>query len=795
MTPRTRTSNRDADYKVYYSKKVPQQVRFPHRRKTVRRPEPAEQDVGKKRQMTFLPEKMKQRKIKDGDNSEETETDEEHTAQDAAADEAMASTPQNRSANKKRKESDIHEEYGESASMSVKRRIRTTAPKEERSRTLRRQSTMTQIADGRRPSTTADEPDFKPVRRRSRASWGGMGNTERDKKQRTLTQMVPGMGRLSKEELEELSSLDADLEDDDTNNNTVSQTLIEQGLLTINPPIRTPSSVQRSGDVENNQVQVQVQVQEETEHGVLAALRPGSPVIVQSVEMTEGVDEQDYQPTRFIEALTLGTRQSTRRTPAQQPSKKVGERRGSVKPRFSLLSTPEKRRVFEIPSSQSPVESILSTQVSPQKPKTSALREETSVTTIVAETPSKRRQVVFQEPTISPAPPAYLRKFASTIQDSEDEDESDLEYEVAEQDQMSISDHEYIGAETQAILHSIDLACAHESGNISSDEPESSEEVEEATVRQVPYKPSPELGESWAPVMYDDSGPGFESYQSSRLGTKSQLPQDANTSKESLPVIDQTHYISQLDLIRGTQAPTQTGDFPSTPPIRHHPDEDLPSTPMELMDESSDDEEAVAGPSRRRTLQRKILEPPSTLIHQSTDLDGEPVQVPRSPTTDRETQQSHSSKAEQQLQNEWLSYSQYVHARPPHSSSMHAAADSLSYNATSRLPKTEVLSSPTRIQHSQATTVDETTPKKNRTQRMVSANTTPHRSSKSQPLISPERPPSLFIPSSFPSPSRTAMGEWSSPIAARTQNFLGSSQALGSLENFSIPPPPPMEYD
>ena len=172
------------------------------------------------------------------------------------------------------------------------------------------------------------------------------------------------------------------------------------------------------------------------------------------------------------------------------------------------------------------------------------------------------------------------------------------------------------------------------------------------------------------------------------------------------------------------------------------------------------------------------------------------MQVPRSPSTDRETQQSHSSKAEQQLQHEWLSYSQYVHSRAPGSSSMRAVPDAYSYNATPHIPnKGALVSSSARMQHSQATTVDELTPKKNRTQRVVSANTTPHRNSKSQPFISPEKPPSLFIPSSFPSPSKTAMEGWSSPVAPRMQNVYGSSQVMDSLEDFSIPLPPPIEDD
>jgi hypothetical protein len=72
MTPRTRSTNKDANYKVYYSKKVPQQIHFPHRRKIVRRPLP--KDASDKKQMRFLPDKMRVRR--DVVDSEE-EVDEE----------------------------------------------------------------------------------------------------------------------------------------------------------------------------------------------------------------------------------------------------------------------------------------------------------------------------------------------------------------------------------------------------------------------------------------------------------------------------------------------------------------------------------------------------------------------------------------------------------------------------------------------------------------------------------------------------------------------------------------------
>ena len=788
MTPRTRTSNQDASYKAYYSKKVPRQVQFPHRRKLVRRrPQPSVQEGQEKRQMKFLPERMKQASLNDDQGSGEEETDEEPTVQTTTT---KTETPVNKRLDKKRKSDGIREESGsedEPAAASSKRRRRTAPLKEASGRTLRRQSTMTQLADGRRPSFGDDEPDFKPANRRSRVSWGGSG-VERDKKQRTLTQMIPGMGRLSKEELDELRDMDADLEDDGVDNDNVSQALMEQGLLEVD---MFAKSYDKSHSVKS---------QEEEEASLLAAPQPQISAIVPSVEATSGNDDEDYQPTQFIEAPILRIRQTPRRKAAQQQPIQTHGSQKSAHSRFGLLSTPEKRRVLEIPSSQSPAESVLSTQISPQRSTSSVLRERTNNMTTVMETPSRRRQVTFKEPSIQPVPPPRLRKFESTIQDSENE-ESDLEQDMEDQDDMDQVHQavhgQNIGTETQLVLDQIDRACADKDKGQST-RSEFPGKAMEPTARQRPYQPSPELGESWAPVLYDDDGPEIASYRSSRSGAKSQSVRNVGASSQMLPLLDNNNAVSQLGLAEDSQARAVVDDIPSTPPaMQLRSDEGLPSTPMVLRDDTSeDDEEPELMPTPKPTVQRTVVNPPSTLVHQPTDLDGEPVQVPRSPSTGRETQQSHSSKAEQQLQHEWLSYSQYVHSRAPGSSSMRAVPDAYSYNATPHIPnKGGLVSSSARMQYSQATTVDELTPKKNRTQRVLSAHTTPHRNSKSQPFISPEKPPSLFIPSSFPSPSKTAMEGWSSPVALRTQNVYGSSQVMGSLEDFSIPLPPPIEDD
>ncbi|KAF1930019.1 uncharacterized protein M421DRAFT_419048 [Didymella exigua CBS 183.55] len=797
MTPRTRTTNKDANYKVYYSKKIPKQVRFPHRRKTVRRPDPVQQDGVDKRQMKFLPEMMRQERTHKQRNSEEEETEEESAVQEVVvAKNDEKSTPVHQKKGRRRKSDDVQEDSAsgdEPEVSSSKRRRRTAAPKDERSRTLRRQSTMTQLADGRRPSFGDDEPDFRSVKRGSRASQvSASTKRERDKKQRTLTQMIPCMGWLSKEELEELSDLDTDLKHVQKYNDVISQPLIERGPVEVNEPAAMTEPVRQYPDIEEDPHNDR----EHDQDDLPAEAHLQSFLAFQSVKTAANNDEDDYEPTQFIEAPTLRTRQTPRRTAKNQLLSNAPGSEKSAKSRFSLLSTPEKRRVFEIPSSQSPAESVMSTQVSPQKIDRSAFRERKINSIVVTETPSKRQHVTFQEPTVQPAPPVHLRKFESTIQDSEDEG-SELDDDTSTQrpsgDSQRTLRGQAISADTQAVLLQIDRACADDDEGLNVDYRDTPDEPEELLTRSIPCQPSPELGGSWAPFIYDDVGPQYESDRSSLASANSQSFRAAESSKELSPMLYQSHDVSQLDLT--TQASILADDIPSTPPmVRPPPSDDLPSTPMVIRDESSDEEEAASEPIPPRTVQRYVPEAPSTLIHQFTDLDGEPVQVPRSPSAERDTQQSHSSKAEQQLQNEWLSYSQYIRARAPNSSSMHVTADPFSYNARHPNPGPFKTSS-SRMQYSQATTVDELTPKKNRTQRPTSANTTPHRAGTSQSFVSPDKPPSLFIPSSFPSLSMAAMEGWSSPVMAKTQNVHGSSQVLGSLEDFSIPLPPPLEDD
>lgn len=239
------------------------------------------------------------------------------------------------------------------------------------------------------------------------------------------------------------------------------------------------------------------------------------------------------------------------------------------------------------------------------------------------------------------------------------------------------------------------------------------------------------------------------------------------------------------------ELPVPIEKVPSSPPIINTTVEDTcPSTPMAIMDSSDEEDDLDYTPQNT-----DILQPASALVLQSNNLIEEPIQVPRSPASQHETQQSHSSKAEQQLQKEWFSYSQYVNTNAPQSSSMHVAHDKFSYDATPKLPlpSTQYHDSAHPMSQSQATTIDEDTPRRSRIQYIpISANTTPHKIDNPQLSVSPCKLPLLFVPSSFPSPTKVRMEEWSSPVLETTQNLWEGGYGA-SLEDFSIPPPPPSD--
>lgn len=852
MTPRTRSSNKDANFKVYYSEKVPQQIRFPHRRKVVRRPSAAAKYGEDKKQMRFLPEKMRVRRdAVDSEEEDDEDEDEENEEDGGVAIGSEDGEEENTSGDKtvtgrdrKRQRETIKFESGDddeepvrptpkrrrtAAGPRSKRRSRQVEPESgneadatsshtrqevDRSRTLRRQSTMTQLVEGRRPMSDTEEPAFKPVKRGPRLSWGGQSRKAKDKKQRTLTQMVPGMKPLeivSDEDMEEgLSDKEAEEKDSQAYGEAIAARLAQEGLIQ-----------EKSDEIEG-----------EHSEGMNNAGDDSAPadsliapsVVVHSIEDNTDEDEQSYQPTQFIEAPSTRTRRSPRRTfavkpQAPQPTKPLPtETRKTAKSKFGLLSTPEKRRIREIPSSQSPPESPLSTQVSPSKAHRSPLQERSGNTTQVVDTPSKRKQVTFQIPTKVPIPPPTLRKFRSVIQDSEDE-EDDLIEEDKDRSGHHVGAHTQalvqnlhntahgrdIGTETQAVLDQIDHACADANEDADRRSRDSSEELG-VSIFDREYESSPELGDLLQPRNAHQME---DSYRTAHVGVKQEPAHGDDMSDPVVPelsleqevhspyrtahagvkqeqshsdaLLGDTHVPLDSELVSTSTELPSTTQVPSSPPIIQQPVEDTcPSTPLVIMDSS--DEEDEPGPTPPPKSTHTITQASSHTLQQSADLNGESVQVPRSPTAQPDTQHSHSSKAEQQLQNEWFSYSQYVEARPTHTSSMNVAHDKFSYDATFK---------PAAAPHymSQATTVDEVTPRKNRTQHTISTHTTPRKIASSQPFSSPSKPPPLFIPSSFPSPAKARMDEWSSPVYGRTQD---TGYNGGSLEDFSIPLPPPL---
>jgi hypothetical protein len=853
MTPRTRTSNKDANYKVYYSKKVPQQVHFPHRRKTVRRSLGAANNGGEKRQLKFLPEKMRIKRTETvGDSDDDSDEDieeggvlikSEPELEEIEEHESRGKAAKSRTKKRRSDAADIHDEEDDDDVVrpAPKRRRQAAAPsssrrskvkieaaeedsaepspsdqKPDRSRTLRRQSTMTQMVERRRPLSDTEEPAFKPVRRTPRLSWGGQGKKGKDKKQRTLTQMVPGMKPLellSDDDMQGLSDAEAEERESQAYGEAIAARLAGEGLIQEESDKNkvTPEEAEASGGVQSQNNDGEDGGAPLAEHDLSLP-----SVVVRSVEDSEDeTDGESYQPTQFIDAPVTRTRRSRRQLSAvkqrepQRVEASATAERFTRKSKFGLLSTPEKRRVRVIPSSQSPADSPLSTQVSPSKASRLPLKERAGNDQGM-ETPSKRKQVTFDEPTKELNLPPSLRKFKSTIQDSEDEDDESLEADennstndVGQGTQALIngigkSSHGIaVGAETQAMLDQIDQACADDDDDEIQPSRELSEELGVSVFPQDQYEPSPELGEHFRQHNNDDVEPDARSpYRTVHIGIKTELSYDDGISR---PIAKEVSSEGRTPPSRSSEPasasielPFAPEQVPSSPPIIEQPVEDTcPSTPMVITD-TEDEEEDAPNPTPPRQTTYPVQQPSSTALQHSADLDGELVQVPRSPLAQLQTQQSHSSKAEQQLHNEWFSYSQYANARPTQSSSMKVAHDKFSYHATPIPPRPVTQTQTLGHFTSQATTVDEVTPRKNRTQRTISTNTTPRKRASSQPFSSPSKPPPLFIPSSFPSPAKARMDEWSSPVLGNTQVTYGVG---GSLEDFSIPLPPPLEDD
>ncbi|KAF2193382.1 hypothetical protein K469DRAFT_690979 [Zopfia rhizophila CBS 207.26] len=673
-------------------------------------------------------------------------------------------------------------------------------PRPRKNKDRRRQSTMTQIASGRKPRRGDKEPDFKPVK------YARRGKANNDRAQRTLTQMVPRMlglggGIMSDEDMDEelgggglgngdVTDVGDEQEDDEGYNNAIVAHLALNGIF-------------------------------------------------QPAEEDSEDEDADYQPVDDVQAPLKKMRRTHRRVsgkenfgPATSAEAKFTARKAG-KTWFSLLSTPQRRRIREIPPSQSPSESPLSTQSSPEKATRSSLKERSANTNQPHDTPSKRKQVKFREPPKDPDPPLPpRRRFGSVIQDSDEEEEnwSEEEEDAAEshiigaETQAMIREMDEgpsVGAETQAMIDRIDQACANADEDAALFDKELFEELGAIGRAAGSQYVMQELGEQYLGINLRDDleelgepnhredteveegDRGHVQIKEEPLDEEDQCGPGHNPpSTQAGNVSNQWHYSQdreqQLEA-NDDKLPAQLHRPSPIPPNHDAEVEQVPSTPIEIKDESEDDEDITITPPQQPSLQDRpdLYSHPST-PHSPRDLDGEPIQVPRSPSLYPETQNtnhSHSSKAELQLQNEYKSYSQY--RRAPPSSSMHVAYDGFSYQATPNLnpaPRQLPPQSPTHL--SQATTVDGTqpsprqTPRKAIPQTVRITTTTPHKVPNLQSFVSPVRPPPLVIPSSPPSPNARRVGDISSPVLGRN----GCLEIIGeSMGDFSIPPLPPWE--
>ena len=786
MPVTTRSKNSNVSSRIYRPKNVPKQKHFPHRRKIVRRPDGV-QDTSGKKQMRFLPEKMKrQNTIQDSEDEGldlETETEDEteggvlvkneptlaeanpatgrgtkrnsgavtKTAEDGQINLAQVSPKRRRKSSTSNRRKPIEPTHKGHAEYEREGHIK---PK------FQRQSTMTQIIDGRQPLSGSSDPEFKPVKRSLRTSLGGRNSKQssKDRKQRTLTQMVPGLVpiNIGTEGEVEQDPIDIEAEERESQefNDEVARRLMEDGFL-------QQASDSVLADSSHRTPVVTPIVQESADIHVAA---PDVPIS----QVSDDEDEDEYHPTQHIDAPATnkcGTLRATTRKLIPGVSNKG---QTPARTRFGLLSTPEKRKVLEIPSSQSPPESPLSTQDTPHKLKRIPLKPRSANSIKAIESHSKGKQVSFQNGPQKQTPRPTLRKFASTIPDSEDEGE---ELTDSEEAAAGVS----IGAETQAMLHAIDQACANTSKDA-----------------------------AWAETSEELGGPvsGCANERFEELGDQDDRPivEDGNSDDvelSPLPLSSPLKKPKRGNVISRKESPPCI-PIPSSPPI-----EDLQTqtpTPQSAEDGVSCKEEPAFVRPSRKNLSSPI---PAPKQHESQDASPlHDIQVPRSPP---DTQTSRYSEAAQQLHSEYQAYSQYRFPGPP-ASSMHVSHDpGFSYQASpfpSKPPTLHHASSSAHI--SQATTVDitqVTTPRKLKAQAPKSASVTPHKVFSSQPIISPSKPPPLFIPSSFPSPTRVVMEGWSSPIVEKKEGLredeseeYGTWRGEASIEEFSIPPPPPLEW-
>ncbi|KAF2276701.1 uncharacterized protein EI97DRAFT_318936 [Westerdykella ornata] len=869
MPAQTRKSNKEANFKVYYTKKLPKQVYFPHRRKIVKRRD-EDDDVGKEKQMRFLPERMRVRRQdimrsseaedeSDGESEAEKEAGERQQQQQKGSGKRGAQMQAKGGGKKRRSDVLAQDNDGEldtaTAHPAAKRRRRPakkttrqsattssvhaasdeeTEPqspisvtasesdseseqqREDRSR-RRRQSTMTQLVEGRKPRPGEKEPEFKPVKRTSRNSWGSTRG--KDDKQRTLTQMVRGMVQRS----------DSEDEDEDDGGVEIDSALAEH--LAQSGLFEAAGEVVIDGDNGSH----------ETGLG-----RGGKSV---------GEPTQDV---RTPESPSPSRRRTSRLTvpPVEHPQTTSTPHKATQK-RFSLLATPERRKVREIPSSQSPPETPLSTQPTPRSLRRPLSERTPNTQQKPLDTPSKRKKVAFQE-CVSEIrrPPPARRQF---VQDSEDEDdnltddeenqEPELGDAIGPETQRVIYNIEHpatgktIGAETQAMLEQIDRAC------------EDAEGLEMMLGRQ----DSIELGVSTNRAAHHEG--------SQTVGG------DGDTPDEPAPIMDQEEGIHNAALAqqqphdppfphheRATSTPP-----PATPTPTPRPS-NLPNHPPITIAIKHEPSTQTPHPSPQPNPHHPPT-PTQTLL----DLDGHPINAPGSPSP--ETQTSHSSSAEHQLQSEFvLSYSQFPPRMPPSSSMAVVGVGSDSYMDVLETPRRATGGGgmqeagreerwEERSSLSQATTVDGDgdgdgvmqrslagTPRKmvdgsasaaavpvavppgsatprlpTRTTAMASTTPAPSRalSALSTPRsshtlsaiatpqklvpsssphtvqgtqISPLRPDTLVIPSSFPSPGKLSSWFYQAEVGDGMVDLDLEHEGLdgfGSVEDFSIPGLPP----
>lgn len=634
---------------------------------------------------------------------------------------------------------------------------------------------MTQLVDGRRPLPEDDEPEFQPVKRTlSRSGSGGKSRKgqAKDKQQRTLTQMVAGLGSF-------IAPSDEDTADEAENGegSTVYNNALAEHFA--NRAVSQPRAATEDA-------------------GVNTTEGPPLPTNTGPTEKYGNGDSEDaYEPTQDIQASTPRARRSSGRKHERKqsvPSAPISSPPMQRQGRFSLLATPEKRRILEIPSSQSPLEEPLSTQVTP------ASRHSLSIpyartSREVQGTPSRPKRVAFAEfTTNADTRNSPKLRFTGIIQDSEDDDdldeeddESETEYGIGEETQAVIHgidnalQGQDIGVETQAMLQSIDSACGERAGSARSAIQGSNISITGMT--QEPGAAGPcdveQASSGYTVEESKSSDRSKTSIQNPRSETKHKSPEEVEFARPLLPgSMRQPVTLASDD---ATKAPAQSEQRPD-----RYAQASFPIVIKDEPNEKEVEETVSLSPTPQAPLCPEISGP---RLH---DLNIDPP-VFRHPTprmsTTQDTAQSHSSRAEEQLQSEWLSYSQYPRRLP--TSSMHVAHNGNSYqvNAFSDPVTHQLLPPQCTAPLSQATTVEgtqrspHTTPKKSR---HTSSNTTPRKVHESLPIVTPTKPPSLVITSSFPSPSKGSWRNMSSPV-------LGSSplESYDSIEDFSIPPLPP----